>query len=164
MDAEEKLQRDIHPAHREAVTSERTDMNITEIMEYLNTKDRFCVANDMKITVLAEGYAEAEMPISENKLNGLDVVQGGAIYTLADFAFAGASNANREDRRCIGSATSINYIRPGTGTKLKAVAKIIHAGKKTCLSNVEVFNDQGKLIATANFQGFMLEPQGNKSV
>lgn len=139
-------------------------MDITEIMEYLNTRDRFCVANDMKITVLSEGYAEAEMPVSENKLNGLDVVQGGAIYTLADFAFAGASNANKDDRRCIGSATSINYIRPGTGTKLKAVAKIIHAGKKTCLSTVEVFNDQNKLIATATFQGFMLNPPPNQSV
>ena len=132
-------------------------MNITEIKEYLNTCDRFCVANDMKITVLEEGYAEAEMPISEDKLNGLDVVQGGAIYTLADFAFAGASNANKDDRRCIGSATSINYIRPGSGTKLKAVAKIIHVGKKTCLSSVEVFNDQNKLVATATFQGFMLD-------
>ena len=132
-------------------------MNITEIKEYLNTCDRVCVANDMKITVLEEGYAEAEMPISEDKLNGLNVVQGGAIYTLADFAFAGASNANKDDRRCIGSATSINYIRPGSGTKLKAVAKIIHAGKKTCLSSVEVFNDQNKLVATATFQGFMLD-------
>ena len=139
-------------------------MDITEIMEYLNTRDRFCVANDMKITVLSEGYAEAEMPVSENKLNGLNVVQGGAIYTLADFAFAGASNANKDDRRCIGSATSINYIRPGTGTKLKAVAKIIHAGKKTCLSTVEVFNDQNKLIATATVQGFMLNPPPNQSV
>ena len=134
-------------------------MNLEKIKEYLNTRDRFCVANDMKITTLSEGYAEAEMPISENKLNGLDVVQGGAIYTLADFAFAGASNANKDDRRCIGSATSINYLRPGSGTKLKAVAKIIHTGKKTCLSNVEVFNDQNKLVATATFQGFMLDKQ-----
>ena len=134
-------------------------MTLDEIKEYLNTRDRFCVANDMKITVLSEGYAEAEMPVSDNKLNGLDVVQGGAIYTLADFAFAGASNANKDDRRCIGSATSINYIRPGTGSKLKAVAKIIHAGKKTCLSSVEVFNDQNKLVATATFQGFMLDKQ-----
>lgn len=134
-------------------------MNLDKIKEYLNTRDRFCVANDMKITVLSEGYAEAEMPVSDNKLNGLDVVQGGAIYTLADFAFAGASNANKDDRRCIGSATSINYIRPGTGSKLKAVAKIIHAGKKTCLSSVEVFNDQNKLVATATFQGFMLDKQ-----
>ncbi|MBE6406564.1 MAG: PaaI family thioesterase [Lentisphaerae bacterium] len=134
-------------------------MNLNEIMEYLNTRDRFCVANDMKITTISEGYAEAEMPISENKLNGLDVVQGGAIYTLADFAFAGASNANKDDRRCIGSASNINYLRPGTGTNLKAIAKIIHAGRKTCLSNVEVFNDQGKLVATGTFQGFMLDKQ-----
>ena len=132
-------------------------MNIQEIMEYLNTRDRFCVANQMKITVLEDGYAEAEMPVSEDKLNGLDVVQGGAIYTLADFAFAGASNANKEDRRCIGSASSINYLRPGTGSKIKAVAKMIHTGRKTCLCNVEVFNDQEKLLATGTFQGFMLD-------
>ena len=132
-------------------------MTSAEVMEYLNTQDRFCVANDMKLTVVSEGYAEAEMPISENKLNGLNVTQGGAVYTLADFAFAGAANANREDRRCLGSSSSIHYLRPGTGSKLKAVAKMIHTGKKICLCNVEVFNDQEKLIATATFQGVLLE-------
>ena len=137
-------------------------MNLEKIKEYLNTRDRFCVANDMKITVLSEGYAEAEMPISENKLNGLDVVQGGAIYTLADFAFAGASNANAENRRCIGSVSSINYLRPGTGSEIKAVAKMIHTGKRTCTCQVSVFNDQEKLIATATFQGFMLDNPDQK--
>lgn len=134
-------------------------MNFAEIQKYLNTRDRFCVANEMEITKISEGYAEAVMPIKEDKLNGLDVVQGGAVYTLADFAFAGASNANNEKKRCIGSASSINYLRPGTGSRLKAVAKMIHAGKKTCVCNVEVFNDQEKLIATATFQGFLLEKQ-----
>ena len=139
-------------------------MDFSEILEYLNTKDRFCVANSMKITTIAEGYAEAVMPVSEEKLNGLDVVQGGAIYTLADFAFAGASNANAENRRCIGSVSSINYIRPGTGSMLKAVAKLIHAGKRTCTCQVSVFNDQEKLVASATFQGFMLDnpDQGKK--
>ena len=132
-------------------------MTNAEIMEYLNTRDRFCITNDMRLTVVSEGYAEAEMPLSENKLNGLDVAQGGAIYTLADFAFAGAANANRENRRCLGSSSNIHYLRPGTGSKLKAIAKMVHSGKKICLCNVEVFNDQEKLIATATFQGVLLE-------
>ena len=132
-------------------------MTLTEIQDYLNTKDRFCAVNDMKITVVSQDYAEAVMPISENKLNGLDVVQGGAIYTLADFAFAGASNANKDDKRCIGTVSSINYLRPGSGSFLKAVAKMLHTGKKTCTCLVSVYNDEEKLIATATFQGFMLD-------
>ena len=132
-------------------------MDFSEIQTYLNTRDRFCVANNMKITVLKQDYAEAVMPVSEDKLNGLDVVQGGAIYTLADFAFAGAANANKDDKRCIGTVSSINYLRPGTGSCIKAVAKMVHTGKKTCTCIVSVFNDQEKLIATATFQGFMLE-------
>ena len=132
-------------------------MDFSEIQTYLNTRDRFCVANNMKITVLEQDYAEAVMPVSEDKLNGLDVVQGGAIYTLADFAFAGAANANKDDKRCIGTVSSINYLRPGTGSYIKAVAKMVHTGKKTCTCIVSVFNDQEKLIATATFQGFMLE-------
>ena len=126
-------------------------------MEHLNTQDHFCIVNDMKLTVVSEGYAEAEMPLCQNKLNSLGVAQGGAVYTLADFAFAGAANANREGRKCLGSSSSIHYLQPGTGSRLKAVARMIHTGKKICLCNVEVFDDHGKMIATATFQGVLLK-------
>jgi len=95
-------------------------MTIEEIKEKLNRDDRFCRYNEMRIDVIRPGYAEAVMEITENKLNGLGIAQGGAIFTLADLAFAGASNA--VGFRTVAFTSNISFIRPGTGRRLRAVA------------------------------------------
>ena len=59
------------------------------IKEYINEFDRFAAGNNIRLTKVEPGYAEAEMVITPELLNGNDVVQGGAIFTLADIAFAG---------------------------------------------------------------------------
>ena len=132
-------------------------MDFSDIMDRLNGSDRFSAANNMRLTAVRENYAEAELFVTNDSMNSLNVIQGGAIYTLADFAFSGAANANRERRRFIGSAASINYIRPGFGSKLKAVARMVHSGRRTGVCTVNVLNEQEKIVATAVFQGFIVE-------
>ncbi len=121
------------------------DMTIDELKEYLNQADRFGKFNGMRLTVLKIGYAEAEMEITSNSLNGLDLVQGGAIFTLADLALAGAANSH--GFHTVSVSSSISYVRPGSGKVLKAVAREANRGKRTGLYEIEVFNDQGKLVA-----------------
>ena len=60
-------------------------MTIEEIKEKLNRDDRFCRYNEMRIDVIRPGYAEAVMEITENKLNGLGIAQGGAHGTTTGF-------------------------------------------------------------------------------
>ncbi len=120
----------------------------------LNETDRFCRHSKMELTVVKDGYAEAEMPIDTFCFNGLNTVQGGAMFTLADFAFAGASNSG--ERRCVAMNATIHFLRPGTGARLKAVAEKVNAGKKTCLYEVSVFNDAEKLVAKVSISGFFL--------
>ena len=43
---------------------------------------------------IREGYARARMTVGEHHLNGGDFCQGGAIFTLADLAFAAAVNSH----------------------------------------------------------------------
>lgn len=132
-------------------------MDYSNIMDFLNANDRFSAASSIRLVTVREGYAEAELSVSNDSMNSLNVIQGGAIYTLADFAFSGAANANPENKRFIGSAASINYIRPGTGSKLKAIARTVHAGRRTCVCSVDVLNEQGKIVANSTFQGFLVE-------
>jgi len=44
------------------------------------------------------GYCKARMKIEDKHLNAANVVQGGALFTLADLAFAIASNSRGQ--RC----------------------------------------------------------------
>lgn len=125
------------------------------LKDELNNNDTFCRLNDIRITVISDGYAEAEMVVNDEKLNANNVVQGGAIFTLADFAFAGAANSF-EGLRASSMSSTINYLRPGSGTMLKAVAQVVNRGKRSCLVEVEVFNDSGKPVAKVTTTGFFI--------
>ncbi len=125
------------------------------IKAFLNEKDTFAKANGIRIETIREGYAEAVLEVNENSFNGVNTVQGGAIFTLADFAFAGGANSWGE--RCIAMNASVAFVRPGTGRFLRAVAKAASKGRRSCLFDVEVFNDQEKLVAKMSFTGFFYE-------
>lgn len=58
------------------------------------SRDRFAQMCGMKIEEISPGYARTSMPVEERHLNGVDICQGGAIFTLADLAFACASNSH----------------------------------------------------------------------
>lgn len=130
-------------------------MEMDELRELLNKDDRFCRFNGMRLDVLRTGYAEAVMEITENSLNGVGIAQGGAIFTLADLAFAGA--ANSYGFRTVGMNSTISFLRPGLGKSLRAKATEVSRGRRTCVYDVDVFNEDGKLIAHGTSTGFITE-------
>ena len=132
-------------------------MDFEKIKDFLNENDVFCKFCGIRLTVVKDGYAEAEMDIDRNKLNGRQVVQGGAIMTLAEFAFAGAVNGSGVTGVSLNCTT--NFLRPGSGKMLKAVCRRINQGRKTALYQTEVFNDREQLVATMSITGFIVSEQ-----
>ena len=130
-------------------------MDCEKLRNFLNGNDLFCRHCGIKITRIAPGEAEAELPITSDMMNSRNVVQGGAIMTLADFAFAGAANAM--GHTTVSTGLNINFLRPGSGKKLIAQARKIHHGRTTCLYQVDVFNDENKLIAAVSVTGFTVD-------
>lgn len=132
-------------------------MDCQKLKDFLNTNDLFCRHCKIQLTHIAPGESEAELPIDSFTLNSRNVVQGGAIMTLADFAFAGASNAMGQTT--VSTGLNVNFIRPGSGKKLIARAKKIHHGRSTCLYQVDVVNDEGKLISSVSVSGFIVSEE-----
>lgn len=130
-------------------------MDFEKIRKFLNEEDKFCKFCGIELTEVGDGYAEAVMPVDDNKLNGRRVVQGGAIMTLADFAYAGAVNGSGVTGVSLNCST--NFIRPGTGKQLRAVCRRVSQGKQTALYVTEVFNDEEKLVASMNITGFIVD-------
>ena len=58
------------------------------IQELLNRTDRFAANAGCKITEVDTEHAIAEMIVANSHLNGANVCQGGALFTLADLAIA----------------------------------------------------------------------------
>jgi len=127
-----------------------TDNN--KIIEFFKN-DRFVMHNGIKIVKAEPGYAVAQVEINDNHLNAVDMVQGGVIFTLADFAFAVASNAKGLVTVSVNS--TISYIKSSKGKVLTAEAKEVNSQKKLCTYNVDVFDENKDLIAKVTATGYI---------
>lgn len=101
-----------------------------------------------------ENSAVCSVVLNSIHCNGLGEVMGGAIYTLADFAFAVASNYKQVPT--VTQTSQISYLGKTKGDKLIATAKMVKSGKSTCFYIVEVKDDLGNLAAMVTMTGFRM--------
>jgi acyl-CoA thioesterase len=85
-------------------------------------------------------------------MNAKGIVMGGAIFTLADFTFAVATNQH-EEYYTVSTTANISFMRPGMGNVLYAEAIKLRDGKTMCFYDVNVYNDNNTLIAKVNVCG-----------
>ena len=77
---------------------------------------------------------------------------GGAIYTLADFAFAVASNFDK-DRAAVSIAGNALFLSATKGEILYAQARLLRDGRNNCFYEVTVTDDLERKIAVVSFTG-----------
>ena len=117
------------------------------LLETLNTTDRFAQSNGMQLTEVREGYAKAQLTVCEQHLNGGGVCQGGAIYTLADLAFAAVSNSH--GLLTLGVNNNISFLHSAQlGDTLTAEAVEVRNHPKLPYCDIKVYNQNGDLVAT----------------
>lgn len=112
-------------------------------------KDAFARLVGIEIVELSPGHAKVKMVIREEHLNGLGVVHGGAIFTLADLGFAAACNSHGFDAVAVN--VSVSYLKAAKGGALYAEAKEVSPHGKLGACTVRVTDDAGDLVAL--FQG-----------
>jgi len=107
--------------------------------------DRYAALSGIELLEVEPGRAKTRMEIREMHLNAGNVVQGGAIFTLADYAFAAAVNAY--GNLAVSVETSVRYFK-GTGEGvLFAEARIVDIHKRLATFQVQVTNEKDELIA-----------------
>lgn len=126
-------------------------MDTEAIQAFFNKADAFAKHNGMTITEVREGYARAEMELQPYHLNGARTVHGGALFTLADFAFAAASNSRGQLALSINA--SISIFKGAQKGRLIAEAREVSTSPKLASFEVNVRNEAGDLLAT--FQGMV---------
>ena len=94
------------------------------------------------------------MPIAEKHKNARGAVMGGAIFTLADFAFAVTANANGIPTVSI--SANIIFMRQPKGTRLIATAQMKHNGRTTCAADVMITDELGTNVAQVTVSGMHL--------
>ncbi|MDD2420716.1 MAG: PaaI family thioesterase [Heliobacteriaceae bacterium] len=124
-------------------------------------QDRFAARAGIELVAVKPGYAVARMEITRDHYNAAGLVQGGAIFTLADLAFGAAANASGQVT--VGLNSHISFFKPAEGRFLTAEAKEISAGKKITGYSVDIFNESRELIARVASTGYRKNEQINFS-
>ena len=124
---------------------------IEEVREYFS-RDTFATNAGMVIDEIGDHSAVCSVVIDERHLNAMGNIMGGVHYTLADFAFAVASNWQQAG--VVGLNNSIAYLSAVKGKKLIARASLIKDGRTTCAYNVDITDDLGTKVANVQCMGF----------
>ena len=103
---------------------------------------------DIKLLELSVGYAKVSAKLKPEYLNFNDFVFGGIVMAVADQAFAYGTNSVITPN--VASQFNIHFVA-GADVKdmLIAECRVIRAGKRVCISEMTVTNQDGKLIARA---------------
>lgn len=102
----------------------------------------------------APGASRCSMVITPDHLNANGTVMGGAIFTLADLAFAAAANVGGLNTVAVSS--HIDYMRAGKGEgTLYAEAKCRKTGRNFGFYEITITDDTGREIAVVNTTGFV---------
>lgn len=112
-------------------------------------RDRYAQLSDIELVDVEPGYAKAVMTATEKHLNGVNVVQGGALFTLADLAFAAACNSHGTVAVAIN--VSISFLKAALPGVITAEAREISKSSRLSSVSVEVRDSEGALLAL--FQG-----------
>lgn len=130
-----------------------TFKNIEEARAYF-AGDKFATENGMTLDEIGESSAVCSMTLTGRHKNANGGIMGGAIFTLADFAFAVA--VNNVHRPTVAQQVSINYLSAPRGARLIARARQRRDGRTTCVYIVDVTDDTGRDVAQFVGTGYKL--------
>jgi acyl-CoA thioesterase len=100
----------------------------------------------------ADGAATLEMPTRAEMSNRSQVLHGGFIALLADTAMGRAmTTVLPEGERHYSFDLKLNFISFGRiGERVRAVARVLHRGRRTGVAECRVEGEDGRLVATAS--------------
>ncbi|MDR2759381.1 MAG: PaaI family thioesterase [Spirochaetaceae bacterium] len=134
------------------------EIDLDKIRRYFSA-DRFAALAGIVIDSAGEDQVECSMEITDKHRNAGGAVQGGAIFTLADLAFAVHSNLDlacgSADRGItVGQSCSISFLKGTRGKRLIAQSTCLSQGKNISVYRITIKDDLGVLIAEMHGNGF----------
>ena len=110
----------------------------------------------MGIEILAAdvGYSKVELKLRPEHNNALGHVMGGVYFTIADYAFAIASNFRQPPT--VTQTSQIVFLSPIKGDRIFAEAVCIRSGRTTCFYKIIITDESGAQNAYVTTTGFIL--------
>ena len=127
----------------------------TQALKDFFLHDEFARQNGIEIVEIAEGYARTQVRIEPRHLNAGGYVQGGVLFTLADLAFAAATNSH--GTLTVTSTANITFVRGATDGLISAQAQELVNSRHLPFCEVRIIDDTGSLLAVFTASGYRKE-------
>ena len=128
--------------------SNSPDMTLKEFFD----RDRFAAMIGAELIEIRQGYARARMLVTPEHLNGAGQCQGGAIFTLADLAYAAAVNSHLT--LTVAISTNITYVSNVSEGYIYAEATEVVNHRRVPFTEVRVTGEDGRLLAIFTSTGY----------
>lgn len=124
--------------------------------DQLSGKNAFPHYNHIELESVEKDHAVFRLLIRPESKNPYGIVHGGALYTMADNATGYA--AHSDGRSYVTQTSSMHFLRNQSSGVVRADARVRHRGKSTCLVDVDILGEDGRLLATGDFTFFCVDP------
>lgn len=114
--------------------------------------DKFASIIGIKLEEIAPGRAKASLRITDLHLNGVQIIQGGVLFTLADYVFAAA--ANSRGNVSVVTDANITFIKGISSGTVYAEAREISCKRTLSRYTVNITSESGELLAVYNGTAF----------
>lgn len=118
------------------------------LMEFLN----------IKFTAVGDDFLEATMPINERTCTPARIGHGGGLIALAESVGSCLSflQIDPETQDVRGLEINGNHLAAATGT-VTARCTLVHKGRTTHVSTIEIRNEAGKLVNVSRMTNFVVK-------
>lgn len=135
------------------------DMN--DSMEKLNASSHKTLMQQLGIEYLEkrEGYIKARMPVDERTLQPMGILHGGASLALAETigSLGSALMLDLDKYDVRGANINANHVGAASSGWVYGEAEIIHQGRYTHVWNINIKDENGRLISVSRLTNIIIE-------
>jgi len=111
----------------------------------------------IEIVEVRDNYVKTKLVVEPKHMNAHGIMHGGALFTLADFTFAVAINAEKPGTT-VAIECHISFLKPVTDGILFAESQLISESRSLKAHDVTITNAQGDIVAKFHGRGFVRQP------
>lgn len=124
------------------------DKNIKLIKKFIEEDPGFIKFNNFILEEVDSKHVKLSVDITNNSLNPSGFVHGGLLFTLADSAMGMLARTTGSNAVTVNA--QIDYLKPGQGNKIFAIAEPVRIGNKIAVYKTSIINEQNELISIVN--------------
>ncbi len=137
------------------MNSERIWFNKDVTTKEINDRGLGTIVSHIEIIVTECGpnYLVGTMPVDERTIQPAQILHGGSSCVLAESLGSIAANMvlDPSKQMAVGQSITASHIRPGIkGTTVTGKAWPIHLGKRSHIWEIEITNEEGKLVCKSS--------------